>query len=46
MSKILLFFSILVIVILVGGGVFLATWNVPSPNNPIEKVIPNAQLGK
>lgn len=32
---------ILVAVILVGGVVFLATWNMPPPTATTEKVIPN-----
>ena len=32
---------ILVAVILVGGVIFLATWNMPPPTATTEKVIPN-----
>ena len=31
----------LVLVLLVGGAVFLATWDMPPPTATIEKVIPN-----
>ena len=26
---------------IVGGGVFLATWKIPAPTATVEKVIPN-----
>lgn len=33
---------VLAVVVLVGGGlVFLATWDIPPPTQPMEKVIPN-----
>jgi hypothetical protein len=38
MAKILI---ALVLVILVGGAVFLATWDMPPPTATVEKVIPN-----
>jgi hypothetical protein len=38
MAKILI---VLVLVILVGGAVFLATWDMPAPTATVEKVIPN-----
>ena len=31
----------LFVVVLVGGAVFLATWDIPAPNQEIEKVIPD-----
>jgi hypothetical protein len=39
-------FVIIVIAVLViaGGAVFLATWNIPPPTKPVEKVIPDAKL--
>jgi hypothetical protein len=36
--------SVLIILLLVGlagGAVFLATWEIPAPSAPVEKVIPN-----
>ena len=36
--KILIVF---IVVILVGGVVFLATWDVPAPSQKVEKVIPD-----
>ena len=39
-------FVIIAIAVLViaGGAVFLATWNIPPPTKPVEKVIPDAKL--
>ncbi len=43
-------FVILVLVLLVvvigGVGVFLATWNIPPPSAKIEKVIPNDRFAR
>jgi hypothetical protein len=30
----------------VGGGVFLAAWDIPAPSTPVEKVIPDAKFPK
>ena len=30
-----------VLALLIGGGVFLATWDIPAPLSTIEKVIPD-----
>ncbi len=35
------FIVALVVVVLVAGAVFLATWDIPAPNQQIEKVIPD-----
>lgn len=32
---------LLVVLVIVGGSVFLATWDIPSPTAKVEKVIPN-----
>lgn len=32
---------ILVLLALVAGGAFLATWDIPPPTQPVEKTIPN-----
>ncbi len=43
-------FTIALIVIIVlavlAGGVFLATWNPPPPSAPVEKVLPDARFPK
>lgn len=38
MVKILI---VLVLAVVVGGAVFLATWDMPPPTATVEKVIPN-----
>lgn len=35
-----------VLIIIVGGAVFLATWDIPPPNNVVEKDIPDDRLPK
>lgn len=35
------FFLLLIVVGVAGGGLFLATWDIPAPQAPVEKVIPN-----
>lgn len=32
---------ILLLVVIVAGGVFLATWDIPAPSESVEKTIPN-----
>ena len=36
----------LVALIIVGGGAFLATWDVPAPSSMVEKVVPNEKFPK
>lgn len=35
------FLILLIVVVLVGGTIFLATWDMPPPSAVTEKVIPN-----
>jgi hypothetical protein len=44
MSNLARILLVLLLVVLVGGGIFLATWNIPAPSAPVEKVIPNDRL--
>lgn len=44
MSKLARVVLLLVVVAVVGAGIFLATWNIPAPTAPVEKVIPNDRL--
>jgi hypothetical protein len=44
MSKLARVVLLVIVVILVGGGIFLATWDIPAPSAPVEKVIPNDRL--
>lgn len=41
LSRLLLF---VLLAVLVGGAVFLATWEIPPPSAPVEKVIPNDRI--
>lgn len=34
----------LIAVILVGGAVFLASWDMPPPSEPVERVLPNERF--
>lgn len=45
MSKLLKILLLLVLVIGVGGFAFLATWDMPAPSQPVERVIPNDRFG-
>jgi len=36
----------LVVLIIAGGGVFLATWDIPAPAQKIEKVLPDDRFPK
>lgn len=44
MSKIAGVLVVLVLAVLVGGGIFLATFDIPPPSAKVEKVIPDARL--
>jgi hypothetical protein len=44
MNRFLLIFVALVVVILVGGTVFLMIWDIPAPTARVEKVIPDARF--
>ena len=44
MSKLARVILLLLVLVIVGGGIFLATWNIPAPSAPVEKVIPNDRL--
>ena len=35
-----------VVVVIAGGAVFLATWDIPPPTARVEKVIPNDRIGR
>lgn len=41
MSKIAGFLVVLVLAVVVGGGVFLATFDMPPPSTKVEKVLPD-----
>ena len=46
MGKITLALIIVIALLLLGGGAFLALWNPPAPSAPVEKVIPDARFPK
>ena len=41
MNRIALVAVVVVAVVLVGGAVFFATWDIPPPSAKVEKVLPN-----
>jgi len=44
MMRISTILMVLLLAGLVGGAIFLATWEIPAPSTPVEKVIPNDQF--
>jgi len=42
--RISLLIVVIAILVIAGGAVFLATWNIPPPTKSVEKVIPDAKL--
>jgi hypothetical protein len=46
MGKLVLVALVVVFVLLVGGGIFLAVWDIPAPSSSVEKVIPDARFPK
>ena len=46
MKKLATFAIAAVLVVILGGAVFLATWDIPPPNNVVEKDIPDDRLPK
>lgn len=44
MGKITGILMLLLLVVLVGGSVFLATWDMPPPTAKVEKVIPDERF--
>ena len=46
MGKLVIVTLAVVLLLLLGGGVFLAVWDIPAPSSPVEKVIPDAKFPK
>jgi hypothetical protein len=46
MSKLLLSILFVIVAAIVGGAVFLATWDIPAPTSRQEIVIPNDRFPK
>jgi hypothetical protein len=41
MNRLALITAAAVVVVLVGGAIFFATWDIPPPSAKVEKVLPN-----
>ncbi len=46
MSKASLIVFAIFVALVVGGGIFLAAWDIPAPLTRIEKVVPNDRFPK
>jgi hypothetical protein len=46
MGKVTVGFVLFIVLLVLGGGIFLAEWAPPAPSMPVEKVIPNARFAK
>jgi hypothetical protein len=46
MGKVTIAFVLVIVLLLLGGGIFLALWNPPAPSAPVEKVLPDARFPK
>jgi hypothetical protein len=46
MGKVLLGAALIGIVFLLGGGAFLAFWDIPAPSAKVEKILPDARFPK
>lgn len=46
MGKLILALVIIVFVVLIGGGLFLAFSDIPAPSQRVEKVLPDARFPK
>jgi hypothetical protein len=46
MGKVVLGLLAVVVIALAGGVTWLAFWDIPAPNQPIERVLPDARFPK
>jgi hypothetical protein len=46
MSKLTRTLLVLLLLVLIGGAVFLLTWDIPAPTARVEKTIPNERFSK
>jgi len=44
MSRLFRALIVLTLIVVVGGSVFLATWEIPAPSKTVERVIPDDRL--
>jgi hypothetical protein len=46
MGKLTIALIVVIALLLLGGAIFLAVWNPPSPSAPVQKVLPDARFPK
>jgi hypothetical protein len=46
MGKLTIALVVIIALLVLGGGIFLALWNPPSPSSTVEKVLPDARFPK
>jgi hypothetical protein len=46
MVKVLLGAALIGVLVLLGGGAFLAFWDIPAPSAKVEKILPDARFPK
>jgi hypothetical protein len=46
MGKLTIALVLIFILLVLGGGAFLAVWNPPAPTSRVEKVLPNERFPK
>lgn len=44
MGKLLAVFMGILVIVVVGGGVFLAGWDIPAPTHDVEKLMDDSQF--
>ncbi len=44
MRKLSLILVVIVLAVLAGGGMYLATWEIPPPTTAVEKVLPDERF--
>ncbi len=46
MGKLTIWFVAVIVLLALGGAVFLALWNPPPPSAPVQKVLPDSRFPK
>ncbi|MEQ8639908.1 MAG: hypothetical protein RIE31_04770 [Alphaproteobacteria bacterium] len=44
LSRITLILGVILVVVVLGGGAFLAAWDIPAPTSRVEKVVPDSRF--
>lgn len=44
MSRVISVLAVLLLLVIGGGMAFLASWDMPAPSKPVEKVIPDERF--